>query len=91
MVESVRQDDGTGADQAGPGVQRYPIRRRPKYSAFMAVGALLGVLAGGLFTFSRPETAEYSYASVIGYTCLLLGLLGVLAGGLLAALLDRRQ
>lgn len=65
-------------------------RRAPRYRAFIGVGIALGVLAALILTFTRPET-EYGYTSVFGYTALVCGLVGGLAGGAVAVVLDRRS
>jgi hypothetical protein len=64
--------------------------RSPKYGVFMGVGVLLGVLAAGIATFALPVTDDYGYGTVLGYTAVVLGLVGGLLGGLVAVLLDRR-
>lgn len=94
-MESVSTDDvheEEGGEPTGDvGIRRYPVRRRPKYLNFMATGMILGILAGGVWTFIGPQAADYSYTSVLGYTCLVLGFIGAMAGGLLAMVLDRKR
>ena len=65
--------------------------RSPKYGVFIGVGVLLGALVAGVATFALPATEEYGYATVLGYTALVLGLVGGLLGGVVAVLLDRRR
>ena len=71
-------------------------RRAPKYRAFVITGAVIGIIAAGILTFAvrlgpAPGAEPYSLQSVFGYTGLFLGLIGGLAGGLLAIAVDRRR
>lgn len=76
---------------ADPETVVYRRRRRPNIVAFTGLGAVLGVIAAAIWTFSRPETADYSYGTVLGFISVLLGALGALAGGAVGLLLDRRR
>ena len=66
------------------------IRREPRYSTFVVSGVVLGFVAALLLTFTQPE-GEYSYAAVLGYLAVVLGLAGGLLGALVAVLLTRRR
>ncbi|SDQ86784.1 hypothetical protein [Quadrisphaera sp. DSM 44207] len=83
-----------GEQPAGPRpgepVRRGRIRREPRYGRFVAVGVLAGLLAALVLTFSQPE-GEYSYGTVLGYLCVVLGLGGGLLGALAAVLAARRR
>ena len=96
--ESSSTASGEGAPEprieqllADPETVVYRRTRRPNIVAFMGAGTVLGLLAAGVWTFSKPETTQYSYSTVLGYTALLLGFLGAMIGGLLGVLLDRRR
>ena len=66
----------------------------PRYAAFIATGAVVGLVAAVVLTFSRPEDGA-SYASVLGYLAFVLAAAGGLLGGTVAAVLgfviDRRH
>ncbi|PCC53197.1 hypothetical protein CIK59_10730 [Brevibacterium aurantiacum] len=67
------------------------VRRSPKYSVFMGLGAILGVLvAGALTLFVDPEAIPtgYTVGKGAGLLLLILGVGGLFLGGLLALILD---
>lgn len=67
------------------------VRRSPKYSVFMGLGAILGVLVAGVLTlFVDPEAMPtgYTVAKGAGLLLLVLAVGGLFLGGLLAVLLD---
>ncbi|KZE17943.1 hypothetical protein B8X04_09935 [Brevibacterium casei] len=69
------------------------VRRSPKYAAFMAVGAILGVLVAGLLTLVVDPAqipAETTVAKGAGLLVVFLGIIGLFLGGLVALLLDWR-
>ncbi|EKU47216.1 Uncharacterised protein [Brevibacterium casei] len=69
------------------------VRRSPKYAAFMAVGAILGVLVAGLLTLVVDPAqipAESTVAKGAGLLVVFLGITGLFLGGLVALLLDWR-
>lgn len=68
------------------------VRRSPKYSVFMGLGAILGVLVAGVLTlFVDPAAmpAGYTVAKGAGLLLLILAVGGLFLGGLLAVILDR--
>ena len=70
------------------------VRRSPKYAAFMAVGAILGVLVAGLLTLVVDPAqipAETTVAKGAGLLVVFLGIIGLFLGGLVALLLDWRR
>ena len=82
--------DGT-AEPGGGAAPRYGRpRRAPRYGSFVATGALVGILVGVVLSFSQPATGQFSQNSVVGYVAAIFGLVGALAGGAVAVLLDRR-
>jgi len=78
-------------------VETAQVRRSPRFGAFMALGALLGVVVSLVLTFVFDGTDEkspftgfaYSQAQVFGFVALLCVPLGIALVGLLAVLLDR--
>lgn len=67
------------------------VRRSPKYSVFMGLGAILGVLVAGVLTlFADPAAmpAGYTVAKGAGLLLLILAVGGLFLGGLLAIILD---
>lgn len=72
-------------------------RSRPKYGVFIGLGVVLGLAAALVLTATtdaqplRQGQEQFSDTSVIGYTALVLALLGGLLGGGVAVLLDRRR
>lgn len=67
------------------------VRRSPKYSVFMGLGAILGVLVAGVLTlFVDPAAMPtgYTVAKGAGLLLLVLAVGGLFLGGLLAVLLD---
>ncbi|HCG55749.1 MAG TPA: hypothetical protein DEW39_06305 [Brevibacterium sp.] len=67
------------------------VRRSPKYSVFMGLGAILGVLVAGVLTLLvDPEAIPtgYTVAKGAGLLLLILAVGGLFLGGLLAVILD---
>ena len=67
------------------------VRRSPKYSVFMGIGAILGVLVAGVLTlFADPAQMPtgYTVAKGAGLLLLVLAIGGLFIGGLLALILD---
>jgi len=66
------------------------IRRTPSFRAFLATGALLGLLVGVFLSATGPVDARYDASAALGFLGLVFAGLGGLAGGVIAVLLDRR-
>ena len=67
------------------------VRRSPKYSVFMGIGAILGVLVAGVLTlFVDPEAMPtgYTVAKGAGLLLLVLAVGGLFIGGVVALILD---
>ncbi|WP_208085464.1 hypothetical protein [Brevibacterium atlanticum] len=67
------------------------VRRSPKYSVFMGIGAVLGVIASGvlaLFVDPAVMPTGYTVSKGLGLMLLVLGTVGLFLGGLLALILD---
>lgn len=72
------------------------LRRSPKYTVFLLVGAAVGVLIALILTFAFNGTAQpndagiqYSQGQVFGFLTLLCVPVGVAIFGVVALLLDR--
>lgn len=65
------------------------VRRSPRYTNFLLLGALVGAVAALILTLAFPENPDFGRLQVFGFL-LLVGLaVGVALFGLLAILLDR--
>ncbi|HEY0260935.1 MAG TPA: hypothetical protein VGC18_13915 [Lacisediminihabitans sp.] len=65
------------------------IRRAPKYSVFMVLGALLGAIVTFIVTASFPVDPAVGFGALFGYFLLYGVPAGVVLGGVVAILLDR--
>lgn len=78
-------------------IQTVRVRRAPRYGVFLLLGALLGVLAALILTFSFSGNAEaspftgarYSDLQVFGFVLLACIPTGLAVGGAVALVLDR--
>lgn len=102
-------DDGEAAASARPldgadkpativdHIETVRVRRAPKYSVFLAVGAALGLVVAMILTFVfngtggiSPNTGMvYSQSQVFGFLSLIFVTVGIVAGGVTALILDR--
>lgn len=68
------------------------VRRAPKYGAFAAVGALVGVIIAGVLAFlplnMEDLSQEYSRGAVVGMGVVLLAITGAVLGAGVALILD---
>ena len=67
------------------------IRRTPRFRAFLATGGLVGLLIGVFLSVTGPADTRYDASAVLGFLGLICAGLGVLAGGIIAVLVDRRS
>jgi len=65
--------------------------KKPKFAAFLVTGALAGLLIGGFLSLVGPVDARYDASAALGFLGLIGAGLGMLAGGLIAVFIDRRQ
>ena len=72
-------------------VRRAPNPRYPRFRAFLVTGGLVGLLLGVFLGAFGPDDTRYGTSAAVGFLGLLCAALGVLAGGLVAVLLDRRS
>ena len=68
------------------------VRRAPKYGAFAAVGALVGVIIAGVLAFLPLNmgdlSQEYSRGAVVGMGVVLLAITGAVLGAGVALIMD---
>jgi hypothetical protein len=74
-----------------PELLTHGVRAAPRYRAFIAVGAGLGVIAALVLTMAFEAGPEYPRSTVFGYLAVLLGLVMGLVGGVVAVIVDRRS
>jgi len=80
-------------------VERMRMRRAPKFSVFLAVGAVLGLIAAMILTFTFNGTGEvspntglvYSQGQVFGFMLLVCIPVGLALAGIVALIFDRRS
>ena len=66
------------------------VRRTPRFTTFLLTGGILGLLVGLFLSVLGPGDPSYEGSAALGILGLLGAGLGVLAGGLVAVLLDKR-
>ena len=71
----------------GPG----PARRSPRFTSFLVTGGVVGLLLGFFLSLVGHPDTRYGSTAALGFLGLVGALLGVLAGGVIAVLLDRRS
>jgi len=67
------------------------VRRTPNFPAFLITGGLVGLVVGFSVSVFGPAAVRYDAASEVGFLGLICAGLGVLVGGVVAVLLDRRS
>jgi len=72
-------------------LQPRKARRKPKFTAFLLTGGLAGMLIGFLLSVIGPVDARYETSAALGLLGLVFAGLGMLVGGLIAVLLDKRS
>lgn len=90
-VGIVSQQKQPEAGQAGQAGQAGRGHRPPRFSAFLMTGALLGLLAGFVLSAIGPVNARYDTWTVWAFLGLVCAALGLLLGGVVAVLVDRRS
>lgn len=66
------------------------VSRTPNFTAFLLTGGLLGLIVGFFLSMFGPSDPSHDGSSALGFLGLIGAGLGVLAGGLVAVLLDKR-
>ena len=64
--------------------------RTPNFLAFLISGGLVGLLIGFLVSVFGPAAERYDASATLGFLGLICAGLGVLVGGIIAVLLDKR-
>jgi len=85
-------DDSSAAQDAAAETitpQTVRVRRTPRYTRFMLVGALVCVIAAFILTYSFPQGAGYDRNTVFGFMLLVAIAVGVTLGSLAALIADR--
>ena len=66
------------------------VRKRPNFTAFLLTGALAGLLIGFFLSVIGPVDVRYDGSAALGFLGLIGAGLGMLVGGIIAVLLDKR-
>jgi hypothetical protein len=66
------------------------VRKTPNFTAFLLTGGALGLLVGFLLSVFGAGDPSYDGSSVLGFLGLICAGFGVLVGGVVAVLLDKR-
>jgi hypothetical protein len=76
----------------GPVTQQpHKVRRKPNFSAFLLTGGLTGLLLGIFLGLNGPAASRYDPSAGVGLLGLICAGLGLLIGGLIAVLIDKRR
>lgn len=67
------------------------VRRWPNFTAFLVTGGLVGLVVGVFLGVFGGGDSRYDPLTALGFLGLICAGLGVLVGGLVAVLLDRRR
>lgn len=92
-------DNGGMTERVEDHIETVRVRRAPKFSVFLLVGAGLGLLAAMILTFAfdgtdyaSPNTGlVYSSGQVFGFLALICVPVGLALGAVVALILDRRS
>ena len=84
------QTPGEPAEREGTAFVQVTRRRAPRFRAFVVSGLVLAFLVATVVAVVTPARDGYSQRALFGYLFCALGLFGVLLGGLVAVLADRR-
>ncbi len=92
--EAAGHPAGAARDLAGDpaghlDVRQVRVRRAPRYGRFLGTGAVLGLLAALVGGLTGPGDPSVGRGALVGYLALAFGLLGALAGGATAVLIER--
>jgi hypothetical protein len=67
------------------------VRRSPRFTSFLITGGVVGLLIGLLLGLIGHPDTRYDASVAMGFLGLVCAGLGVLVGGTIAVLLDRRS
>ena len=85
------------SQQLGGGPVKVPVkgllkvRRSPRFTSFLITGGVVGLLIGVFLSLVGHPDTRYDASAALGFLGLICALLGVLVGGVIAVLLDRRS
>ncbi|KRC62083.1 hypothetical protein ASE14_09975 [Agromyces sp. Root81] len=65
------------------------VRRAPRYSRFLTLGALVGAVVALILTVAFPANDEFDKGQVFGFLLLACGAIGVALGAVVALVIDR--
>ncbi len=65
------------------------VRRAPRYSRFLTLGALVGAVVALILTFAFPPNDEFDRGQVFGFLLLACAAIGVALGAGVALVIDR--
>ena len=85
---AAQPESAAPVEPAEPEQAQVSIRRAPKYSVFLGLGVILGVIAALVLTTSFPENDDFTPAQVFGFLLLICGVAGLALGGFVAWLFD---
>jgi ABC-type uncharacterized transport system permease subunit len=71
--------------------QPHKIRKKLNFWAFLVSGGLVGLLVGFLLSVLGNPDPRYDAPAAMGFIGLICAALGVLGGGIIAVLLDKRS
>ncbi len=82
--------DDTAGESSDERRTTVTIRRAPKFSVFLVVGVLVGILAALILSSVFPPDPAVGFAATFGYLALYAVPIGVVLSALIAILLDGR-
>ena len=68
---------------------RVRIRRAPKFSVFLVLGAVLGIVVALILTASFPVDPKVGFGPIFGYFAIYGFVGGILVGSVVALIFDR--
>lgn len=92
LGSAVRQggaNEQTASDPVPTTTRLLPVRRAPRYGAFLLSGGTVGVLLALISGLLGTGDGSISRTKLIGYLVITLGLLGTLLGGAVAVVIER--
>ena len=92
-------DNGRMGEHVEDHIETVRVRRAPKFSVFLLVGAAVGVIAAMILTFGFDGSSDispntglvYSQGQVFGFLLLVCVPVGLALGAVVALILDRRS
>lgn len=103
MAEQAQIPEAPDAAASAPRIddrrETVRVRRAPKFSVFLLLGAAVGIIVALILTFAFQGTDDtsphtgliYSDGQIFGFLALICITVGVALGGVVALILDRRS